>query len=203
MEYSKYVDSGSPNIDLPKTKKGTKYRAPSINGSLGKTVGYCVGQDQQASGDTRLAYVTAEWLLRFLDAGHQKIIFKGRPVQYIFVDEVHERNLATDLLLWKLRELIQRTDIRLVLMSATLHREDLLEYFKKKKSKVLETPLRIESRPHVVEQLFLDDIKDYQPFFHFSEYVASSASKVVKLAKRLNTSDAYQFFSDISQSFRY
>ena len=40
---------------------------------------------------------------------------------HIVVDEVHERNLARDLPLWKLRELIQHNEIRLVLMSDTVY----------------------------------------------------------------------------------
>ena len=57
--------------------------------------------------------------------------------------------------------------------------------------KVLEKPLRIEGRPHAVEELFLDDIETFKLIYNFSDDLVSSASEVVKLAKRLNSSDAY------------
>lgn len=48
----------------------------------------------------------------------------------VILDEVHERHLNTDLLLGLLRELLsRRSDLRLVLMSATINQQLYADYF--------------------------------------------------------------------------
>lgn len=45
--------------------------------------------------------------------------------------EVHERSVDSDFLLLELRELLQRnTQIKVILMSATINQETFLQYFK-------------------------------------------------------------------------
>ena len=49
---------------------------------------------------------------------------------HIIIDEVHERDKYTEFLLIRLRDLLPlRSDLRLVLMSATLQTEVLMNYF--------------------------------------------------------------------------
>ncbi|KAF0720221.1 hypothetical protein AaE_010350, partial [Aphanomyces astaci] len=51
-------------------------------------------------------------------------------VSHIIVDEVHERNVDTDFLLSILRDVLrQRTDLRLLLMSATMNTSLFVDYF--------------------------------------------------------------------------
>lgn len=51
-------------------------------------------------------------------------------VSHVFVDEVHERDLNTDFLLIILKDLLQRrTNLKLVLMSATLNADRFSSYF--------------------------------------------------------------------------
>ena len=79
-------------------------------------VGYSVRFDHQTSDATRIKYMTDGMLLH-------EATFDCLLSNYavIVLDEVHERTLASDLLLGLLQSTLkQRPDLRLVIMSATL-----------------------------------------------------------------------------------
>lgn len=80
--------------------------------TLGGAVGYNVRDERRASDDTRVLFVTPGVALRMADAW-------GRFAAVV-IDEFHERNLDTDLLLALLQK---RGAPRLVAMSATLDGE--------------------------------------------------------------------------------
>lgn len=94
---------------------------------LGSMCGYQIGMDRKhVTRDTRLLYCTTGILLR-------KVISDphlGRW-SHIIVDEVHERNEDTDLLLMVLKQLIykERCDTKIILMSATFDVEKFKNYF--------------------------------------------------------------------------
>lgn len=84
---------------------------------LGAVVGYNIRLERKMSKATRLLFCTTGLLLR---------IINGDPllhdVTHVVIDEVHERDRFSDFLLITLRELLaKRHDLKLVLMSATLH----------------------------------------------------------------------------------
>ena len=80
-------------------------------------VGYQIRLERRASDATRLLYCTNGILLRRLQVDP---MLTG--VSHIVLDEVHERDLNSDLLLVVLRDLlVHRPDLRIVLMSATLN----------------------------------------------------------------------------------
>ncbi|HZS55633.1 MAG TPA: ATP-dependent helicase HrpB [Bryobacteraceae bacterium] len=88
---------------------------------VGATVGYQVRFEQVGGSQTRLWYVTEGVLTRKLLSDRQP-----RDVSVVILDEFHERHLETDLALALLRDLQRRRrDLRLVLMSATLHGQEL------------------------------------------------------------------------------
>lgn len=89
--------------------------------ALGDQVGFAVRGERKSSADTRVEFVTAGLMLRRLLADPD---LEG--VCAIIIDEVHERSIDTDLLLAMINQVSQlREDLSLVLMSATLHAEEL------------------------------------------------------------------------------
>ena len=97
----------------------------NLREGVGSLVGYQVRLEAAATKDTQLIFVTPGILLRKL---------QGSPTldefTHIVIDEVHERDRYTDFLLIALRDLLpQRPDLRLVLMSATLQTQLLVDYF--------------------------------------------------------------------------
>ena len=82
----------------------------------GAEVGYSVRFEEKTSDRTMLKYVTDGMLLR-------EAITDPHLKQYdvIILDEVHERTLNTDVILGMIKEIFfYRTDLKLVVMSATL-----------------------------------------------------------------------------------
>ncbi|TCD67025.1 hypothetical protein EIP91_000645 [Steccherinum ochraceum] len=105
---------------------------PNSVGNVGSFVGYTVRLESNTSKTTRLAYVTNGIALRMLEGGSgqggQGTAFD--EITHIIIDEVHERTIESDFLLIVLKSLlIQRPDIRVVLMSATVDADKISQYF--------------------------------------------------------------------------
>lgn len=96
------------------------------NWTLGDVVGYQVGLQKVCSSQTMLTFCTAGVLL-------QKLIIEGNLDKYthILIDEVHERDEDTDLLLMIIRKFMMthKAYFRLVIMSATMNIDQLTQYF--------------------------------------------------------------------------
>ncbi len=125
---------------------------------LGSLVGYQVRLEASASKDTQLMFVTPGILLRRLQSSPTLNEFT-----HIIIDEVHERDKYTEFLLITLRDLLpQRPNLRLILMSATLQTELLINYFasydhefyRQRPPAVLE----IEGRTFPVQEFFLEHV---------------------------------------------
>jgi ATP-dependent helicase HrpB len=100
------------------------YIASHRNSILGKEVGYSTRFDSAVSGETRMLFITEGILPRLLlkDANLSGI-------ETIIFDEFHERSITTDLGLALIRNLQkQRSDLRIIVMSATLETSELTEY---------------------------------------------------------------------------
>ncbi len=99
--------------------------AQELNCALGSVVGYQIRFERQATAATRILVVTEGILIRklledpFLE-----------DVAGVILDEFHERRLETDLALAMIRRIQQtvRPDLKLVVMSATMDAEKLLQY---------------------------------------------------------------------------
>lgn len=93
---------------------------------LGNTVGYRVKLDAKRGRNTRLLFCTTGVLLRRIAADPWL-----RGVTHVVLDEVHERDAATDFLLVLLRDLLLRgrRGLTVVVMSATMQLQLFLEYF--------------------------------------------------------------------------
>jgi ATP-dependent helicase HrpB len=92
---------------------------------IGDAVGYRVRFDRKVSARTTLEFVTTGLLLRQVAAGDQ---LDG--VAAVVLDEFHERSLDSDLLIGLMKRLQAgpRPELVLVVMSATLDREVVMEY---------------------------------------------------------------------------
>src|SRR5262249_4008564 len=91
--------------------------ADEMGEGVGQTVGYQVRFEDFSGPRTRLRFLTEGVLVRRLVSDPRL-----RGIATVVLDEFHERHLDTDLALALVRRLqkTQRTDLRIVLMSATL-----------------------------------------------------------------------------------
>ena len=155
---------------------------------LGETVGYSVRLDHRFGERTRLLFCTTGVLLRRLTTDTE---LKG--VTHIVLDEVHERDLESDFLLLILREaLLERNDLRVVIMSATLQVDLFSDYFRNftmdlentsdgaiNVGKAALTPqcISIEGRTFAVSEFYLDEIIKETEFMESESASNSSDGK--------------------------
>ena len=116
--------------------------------ALGDRVGYQIRLEARRSEATRLTFCTTGTLLRRLAEDPEL-----RSVSHVFVDEIHERGMNEDFLLVVLRNLIlERPDLKLVLMSATLDAEKFAGYFDGAPT------LHVPGFTYPVREMFLEEV---------------------------------------------
>lgn len=99
--------------------------AEEIDVQLGSEVGYSIRFEDCVSDRTVLKYCTDGMLLR--EAMNNPLLDN---YAVILLDEAHERTLATDILMGLIKEIIKhRSDIKIVVMSATLDAGKFQTYF--------------------------------------------------------------------------
>ncbi|KAF8885213.1 P-loop containing nucleoside triphosphate hydrolase protein [Infundibulicybe gibba] len=100
--------------------------ADEMDVQLGRQVGYSIRfEDMTEPGTTFLKYMTDGMLLR--EAMNDP---KLERYSTIILDEAHERTLATDILMGLLKDLARRrTDLKIIVMSATLDAHKFQKYF--------------------------------------------------------------------------
>ncbi|PIB00833.1 putative ATP-dependent RNA helicase DHX35 [Cercospora beticola] len=92
---------------------------------LGQDVGYSIRFEDVTSDATRIKFLTDGLLLR--EALVDPLLSRYRV---IMVDEAHERSLSSDVLLGLLKKIQKRrSDLKIIISSATLHAERFLEFF--------------------------------------------------------------------------
>ncbi|VDP02523.1 unnamed protein product, partial [Soboliphyme baturini] len=141
---------------------------------LGNEVGYAVRFDDFTDPEaTRIKYLTDGILIR-------EIMKDPLLKQYcvIMIDEVHERNLCTDVILGLLRKIIaKRKDLRVIISSATLDAELYCEYFNFNTSKESDKDtckiLSVEGRNYPVEVFYM---KNPVP-----DYIQATISTILKI----------------------
>lgn len=152
---------------------------------VGDEVGYAIRGESKQGPNTKLTFCTTGVLLRRLQTSGgttEDIMASIADVSHIFVDEVHERTLDTDFLLTLLRDVLKkRSDLKVILMSATLEANIFEQYFggSKRVGKV-----EIQGRTHPVEDLYLDDVvrmTGYQAGANYSDFDDdTSVSKAIQ-----------------------
>ena len=92
---------------------------------LGEEVGYSIRFEDLTSATTRIKFMTDGLLLR--EALVDPLLSR---YSVIMVDEAHERSLSSDILLGVLKKILRRrSELRIIVSSATLQAEDFLDFF--------------------------------------------------------------------------
>ncbi|KYO29116.1 ATP-dependent RNA helicase DHX29 isoform A [Alligator mississippiensis] len=117
-------------------------------GGKNSLCGYQIRMESRTGEATRLLYCTTGVLLRKLQEDGLL-----SNVSHVIVDEVHERSVQSDFLLIILKEILhKRSDLHLILMSATVDSEKFSSYFS-------HCPiLRISGRSYPVEVFHVEDV---------------------------------------------
>ncbi|KAL8927749.1 MAG: hypothetical protein Q9208_002164 [Pyrenodesmia sp. 3 TL-2023] len=136
--------------------------AEEVGCKLGEEVGYSIRFEDVTSEKTQIKFLTDGLLLR--EALADPLLSR---YSVIMVDEAHERSLSTDILLGVLKKICKRrTDLRVVVSSATLEAEAFLRFFagaetngetKKSSDGDVGQIISLEGRMFPVDILFLDE----------------------------------------------
>lgn len=124
---------------------------------LGEETGYVIRGENVTLNQTRLLLVTTGILLRMLQAylnptTNASSMFDN--LEFIFIDEVHERSVDSDFLLNILKKIIGKLPkLKIVLMSATINPEIFIKYFPMKVNTI-----HIEGRTFPIQDVYLDAI---------------------------------------------
>lgn len=135
--------------------------------NLGQCIGYNVRLDSCCSARTQCLFVTPGVLLRKLQ---NNSTLGGYT--HIILDEVHERDRHTEFLMICLKDILstKATGLKVVLMSATLQTQELVEYWRGAGISVgdesshlgqhyaLPPEVNIPGRTYPVQEFFLEDI---------------------------------------------
>ncbi|XP_014214500.1 probable ATP-dependent RNA helicase DHX34 [Copidosoma floridanum] len=130
-------------------------------------VGYQIRFEKQKGQDTKITFITEGLLLRQI-AGEAEL----SQYDVVVLDEVHERHLHGDFLLGIMKCLIhQRSDIKLVLMSATINIELFSNYFANEDVKVIQVPGRLYPIELIYKPVLIEDKYSKTERFNPSPYI--------------------------------
>lgn len=108
--------------------------ASCIKEQVGDSIGYKISGDSKVRpGRTKLVYVTTGYLLQVLVNNPEQI----SSYSHLILDEVHERDVDSDLLSLVVKLQMSGYDFKLVIMSATLQGDLFTRYFSEKKIKTI------------------------------------------------------------------
>lgn len=144
--------------------------------ALGEEVGYAVRFDSKCSSRTVIKYCTDGLLLR--ETMSDPLLSK---YGVILVDEAHERSLQSDLMLGLLKKIQRkRSDLRIIVTSATVDANAIKEFFetnknenKEDRSKDTACIVSVQGKVHPVDILYLE-----KPA---ANYITSAAETVLKI----------------------
>ncbi|CAH1116350.1 unnamed protein product [Phaedon cochleariae] len=122
---------------------------------LGVSVGYQIRLEKKLPRDHgSIVYCTTGVVLKQMESDPAL-----SQVSHIIIDEIHERSVPSDFLITLLREIIKRrTDLKVILMSATLNSEAFSKYYNNCPH------LNIPGFTFPVEEYFLEDVLQMTKF---------------------------------------
>ncbi|KAL5628900.1 hypothetical protein BROUX41_002291 [Berkeleyomyces rouxiae] len=110
-------------------------------------VGYSIRLESNTTKETKLVYATTGIVMRMLESSNDL-----QEITHLVLDEVHERTIDSDFLLIVLKRLMKRrSDLKVVLMSATIKADKFAEYLGG--APVLQVP----GRTFPVQTKFIED----------------------------------------------
>jgi len=158
--------------------------AEEMRCQLGDDVGYSIRFEDVTSAKTRIKFLTDGMLLReaLVDP-----LFSRYSV--IMVDEAHERSLSSDILLGLLKKIRQRrSDLRIIVSSATLEAEKFADFFQVgDNSESLCRVVSIEGRIYPVDIMYLDQPTD--------DYVERAVQTAVTIHQQEGPGDILVFLT--------
>lgn len=105
----------------------SKRVAEEFGCNYGETVGYEIRFESMTTKETKIKFMTEGILLR-----EMTLDLHLKQYSILVIDEAHERGINCDVLLGLVkRQLKTRSDLRIVVMSATLETERILKFFNK------------------------------------------------------------------------
>ena len=129
-------------------------------------IGYSTGAGTVIGSNTQIEIMTEAILHRKLSAENIS------SFNYIILDEVHERNIDTDLNIYKLSSLLHNSSTQLIIMSATLDIEHFQQYFHKMGFSVAIAEIS-GIRPEIIVNFLPNNVPNY-----YSEII-NIATKII------------------------
>jgi ATP-dependent RNA helicase DHX36 len=125
---------------------------------LGVSVGYQIRLEKVAPRKVGcINFCTTGVLMKFMEIDPAL-----NDYSHIIIDEIHERNVQTDICLALIKQIVRyRKNLKIILMSATLNAESFSQYFN-------DCPkIHIEGFTHAVQDLYLEDVLEETGFNNF------------------------------------
>ncbi|KAK5668207.1 hypothetical protein QVD99_005244 [Batrachochytrium dendrobatidis] len=160
-------------------------------GSQNSWIGYQARFENKTSSSTRLTFCTTGVLLKRMESN---TMLTG--ISHVIVDEVHERTLDSDFLLFLLKWLLpRRPDLKVILMSATVDAGFFAAYFEKGTGISTVPCIQVPGKMFPVKIGYLEDaiqesgyIMDTHSKFSLQPKNVYQKSKTIKVSGRGGTS---------------
>ncbi|KAJ1338001.1 ATP-dependent RNA helicase DDX35 [Microdochium nivale] len=152
---------------------------------LGKQVGYSIRFEDVTSAVTRIKFMTDGLLIR--EALVDPLLSR---YAVIMIDEAHERSISTDILLGLLKKILRRrSDLHVIISSATLQADQFLNFFSENdgSNQQVGAIITLEGRTYPIDVLYLETPAD--------DYVQSAVNTIFDIHSKEGAGDILVFLT--------
>ena len=145
-----------------------------MNIPLGQEIGYEIPNKNKSSSKTILKFMIDTVLINELVDKRAKAGPKGKiklDYSMIVLDEVHERNLYTDILLATLKEIARDSNLKILITSATINEAVFENYFETK-------AIQVKGRPYPVELEYYAMNENGSPVTHMTYNIVQTIERI-------------------------